>query len=211
MEKEKDKSTDAELLRQALGGEADAFGEIYDRWSGTIYRFALRLAGEQSMAEDVTHDLFMALMRDGHQYSGRGRFSSYLLTMTRHLVLHRLKRDRRYSPLDLENEDREIDPLPVDAAADPLRDLARAEATARVRQAILGLPLHYREAVLLCYLHELSYAEAAEVIGCTIGTICSRLSRARNLLAQRLQPEADDQQTAAEDHQVAVAVKWSKR
>lgn len=188
MEMENENITDAELLRLALGGDADAFGALYDRWSRTVYRFALRLSGEQSIAEDVTHDLFMALIRDGHQYEGRGKFSSYLYSRARHLVLHRLRRDRHFSWLDPEIKD--FNQLPVDPTADPLQDLARAEMTVRVRQAILALPLHYREVVLLCHLHELSYAEAAEVVGCTVGTICSRLSRARSLLAKRLQLEA---------------------
>lgn len=69
---------------------------------------------------------------------------------------------------------------------DPLAALTRNERIDAVRTAVLALPLHYREAVLLCHLHELSYAEAAEVIGCEIGTVCSRLYRARALLAERL-------------------------
>lgn len=196
MEKDKKNRTDAELLSWTLGGDTEAFGALYDRWSGTVYRFALRLSGEQSIAEDVTQDLFVALIRDGHQYEGRGKFSSYLLTMARHLVLHRLRRDRRFSPLETDDED--FDQWPSDPAADPLQDLARLELATRIRQAIFALPLHYREVVLLCYLHELSYAEAAEVVGCNIGTICSRLSRARALLAQRLRLDAGGQSGSGE-------------
>jgi len=209
MEMEKEERADAELLSLALGGDADAFGALYDRWSGVVYRFAWRLSGEQSLAEDVTHDLFMTLMRDGRQYEGRGKFSSYLISMTRRLVLHRLKRDRRFRPLDPEDED--FEQLPVDPTADPLQDLSRAEATARVRQAILALPLHYREVVLLCYLHELSYAEAAEVIGCAIGTVCSRLSRARQLLAKRLRPADGSPPSLGEEYRLAVGMKWGGR
>ncbi|MFN6202631.1 MAG: RNA polymerase sigma factor [Acidobacteriota bacterium] len=202
MEKDKKNRTDAELLSWTLGGDMEAFGALYDRWSGTVYRFALRLSGEQSIAEDVTQDLFVALLRDGHQYEGRGKFSSYLLTMARHLVLHRLRRDRRFSPLETDDEDFDQYPTgPADLAnpaPDPWQDLARVEVATRVRQAIFALPLHYREVVLLCYLHELSYAEAAEVIGCNIGTICSRLSRARALLAPRLRLDAGGQSGSGE-------------
>ena len=209
MEKEKEKRADAELLSLALGGDADAFEALYDRWSGVVYRFAWRLSGDQSLAEDVTHDLFMTLLRDGSQYEGRGKFSSYLLSITRHLVLHRLKRDRRFCPLDLKDE--EFDQLPVDPTADPLQELSRVEAAAKVRQAILGLPFHYREVVLLCYLHELSYAEAAEVIGCAIGTVCSRLSRARELLAKRLRPADGSPPSLGEEYRLAVGMKWGER
>jgi RNA polymerase sigma-70 factor (ECF subfamily) len=72
------------------------------------------------------------------------------------------------------------------AQTDPLADLTRDEMVEAVRRAVLALPAHYREVVLLCYLHELSYAEAADVIGCELGTVRSRLHRARALLAERL-------------------------
>jgi RNA polymerase sigma-70 factor (ECF subfamily) len=186
MKKYVDNRTDEELLRTALAGEASALGELYDRWSPTIYRFALRLSGEPSIAEDVTQDVFTCLMRDGHQYEGRGRFSSYLLTMARHAVYQRMKRERRFISLGLTVDDEEDCELPVAPGRDPLAELARTEVVGRVRQAVMALPLHYREVVLLCHLHELSYAEAAAVIGCEIGTVCSRLYRARDLLARRL-------------------------
>ncbi|NDD63444.1 MAG: RNA polymerase sigma factor [Acidobacteria bacterium] len=192
MEKETDKRADIDILRLALDGDTGAFGELYDRWSGTVYRFALRLSGEPSIAEDATHDLFTTLMRDGHQYEGRGKFSSYLLSIVRRLVLHRLRRERRFSSIDEDESD--FDQLPAnpetDFGVDPLRELTRHEAIDRVRQAVRSLPLHYREVVLLCHLHEMSYAEAAEVIGCEIGTVCSRLYRARDLLARRLRDDA---------------------
>src|SRR5262249_6661323 len=70
--------------------------------------------------------------------------------------------------------------------ADPLGDLTRTEMIEAVRSAILALPTHYREVVILCELHEMSYGEAAEVIGCAVGTIRSRLHRARALLVEKL-------------------------
>jgi RNA polymerase sigma-70 factor (ECF subfamily) len=73
---------------------------------------------------------------------------------------------------------------------DPLLDLARAETVQSVRDAIGVLPVHYREVVVLCELHEMSYAEAAAVLGCAIGTVRSRLHRARGLLVEKLRPVA---------------------
>jgi RNA polymerase sigma-70 factor (ECF subfamily) len=79
------------------------------------------------------------------------------------------------------------------AQDNPLNELARSETIAAVRQAILALPSHYREVVVLCDLHEMSYVEAAEVLRCAVGTVRSRLHRARSLLIERLRPtgEAD--------------------
>lgn len=189
-----DQTSDAELLRWMLAGNAAAFAQIYQRWQATIYRFALRLSGSVALAEDVTQEVFLALMRDGGQYTGRGSFVAYLLTIARHSVWRRLQRERRFTAWEtVEDSDDAL--LRDDScdAADPLADLMRNELTCAVRMAVQSLPLHYREVVLLCHLHELSYAEAAEVIGCEIGTVCSRLYRARALLAKSLaawKPEA---------------------
>lgn len=193
-----DQTSDAELLRLMLAGKRAAFAQLYQRWQAPVYRFALRLSGSVELAEDVTQDVFLTLMRDGAQYSGSGSFVAYLLTIARHSVLRRLQRERRFVTLETngESEDAPLpDGLPDDAVdeAGPLANLTRSEMTEAVRQAVQGLPLHYREVVLLCHLHELSYAEAAEVIGCEIGTVCSRLYRARALLAKSLaawKPEA---------------------
>ncbi len=179
--------SDEELLAGMLSGNGDCFDELYRRWQSGVYRFALRLSGSGSIAEDVTHDVFMSLIRDGHQYRGTGRLGSYLLSMARHGTMLRLKRERRYEPL----EDGEATgdgggAAVVDAQSDPLEQMAREEAVDAVRRAVLGLPLHYREVVLLCHFHELSYAEAAEVIGCEIGTVASRMHRAKGLLSMRL-------------------------
>ncbi|MFN7929239.1 MAG: sigma-70 family RNA polymerase sigma factor [Blastocatellia bacterium] len=182
-----DHLSDEELLRLMLAGDGGAFAVLYQRWGAQVYRFALRLSGMEALAEDVMQEVFLTLLREGQQYTGRGSFAAYLLTITRHSTLRRLQRERRF--VALEKDDEEGEDLPVElltAEADPLRELTRNEQIDAVRAAVLALPLHYREVVLLCHLHELSYAEAAQVIGCEMGTVCSRLYRARALLAERL-------------------------
>lgn len=187
MNKKLDNLNDQELLRLMLAGDGAAFAALYQRWQGSVYRYSLRMSGSVELAEDITQDVFLTLMRDGQQYAGRGSFAAYLLTMARHSLWRRLQRERRFVELAGEPDDNgEPSRENLFDAADPLANLARSEMTEAVRQAVQGLPLRYREVVLLCHLHELSYAEAAEVIGCEIGTVCSRLYRARALLAKSL-------------------------
>ncbi|HMV51469.1 MAG TPA: sigma-70 family RNA polymerase sigma factor [Blastocatellia bacterium] len=189
MKKSLDHLGDEELLRQMSAGDSLAFAELYRRWQSSVYRFALRMSGAEALAEDVTQDVFLTLMRDGGQYEGRGTFSSYVFTITRHSVLRRLQRERRFISFEQKTDVEADNELPFEEAIldeDPLAQLARNEMIEAVRQAVQALPLHYREVVLLCHLHELSYAEAAEIIGCEIGTVCSRLYRARALLGKRL-------------------------
>jgi RNA polymerase sigma-70 factor (ECF subfamily) len=193
-------SSDVELLRLMLAGDGAAFERLYQRWQSPLYRFALRMSGSETIAEDVTQDVFLTLMRDGGQYSERGSFAAYLFTIARHRVWRRLQRERWFVRLEIEETSEPEDALTTGwliAPADPLADLTRDEMVETVRRAVLSLPAHYREVVLLCYLHELSYAEAAEVIGCKLGAVRSRLHRARALLAEKLDAvkSADTPQT----------------
>jgi RNA polymerase sigma-70 factor (ECF subfamily) len=172
-----------------LAGDGGAFEQLYQRWQSPLYRFALRMSGSETIAEDVTQEVFLTLMRDGRQYSGRGSFAAYIFTIARHGAWRRLQRERWFVRLEIEEGVESNAGLTSDrliAQADPLADLTRDEIVEAVRRAVIALPAHYREVVLLCYLHELSYAEAAEVIGCELGTVRSRLHRARALLAEKL-------------------------
>jgi|SRR5262245_52655931 len=181
--------SDVELLRRMLAGDGGAFEKLYQRWQSPLYRFALRLSGSETIAEDVTQDAFLTLMRDGWQYSERGSFAAYLFAIARHRTWLRLQRERWFVRLEIDEIEESEDARATDrlvAQADPLANLTRDEIVEAVRRAVLALPLHYREVVLLCYLHELSYAEAAEVLGCELGTVRSRLHRARALLADKL-------------------------
>ena len=172
------------MLRRMLGGCAESFGALYDRRQGGVYRFALRMTGSEAFAEDVTQDVFLALMREGGQFDpARGSVRSYLYGMARHRVLRRLERERAHVPL--EEDEGTSEELPS-AADDPFADLAREEMVSLVRQAVLSLPAHFREVIVLCHLQELNYAEAAEVVSCPVGTVRSRLARARTLLVGKL-------------------------
>jgi RNA polymerase sigma-70 factor (ECF subfamily) len=180
--------TDDALLRQMLAGDEDAFVTLYRRRQGGVYRFALQMCGSEPIAEDVTQEVFMVLMREAHRYdTSRGSVAAYLYGIARNHVLRHLHRDRNsVQMVDETDEDGAALAALMVAEDDPLGDLTRSETIESVRQAVLGLPAHYREVVVLCELHEMSYAEAAEVLGCAVGTIRSRLHRARALLLDRL-------------------------
>jgi RNA polymerase sigma-70 factor (ECF subfamily) len=185
---ESSQTSDEELLRQMMAGNAAAFEMLYERRHPGVYRFALRMSGSAAFAEDITQDVFMMLMRDGHQFdAARGTVSGYLYGMARHRVLRRLERERSFISVDdetAENDQSLAGRFTSDE--DPLDDLSRQQMIGAVRQAVLALPPHYREVVVFCHLHEMSYEEAAEIIGCPVGTVRSRLSRARAMLLEKL-------------------------
>lgn len=171
-----------------LGGDARAFEALYDRRQGGIFRYALRMTGSQSIAEDVTQEVFLSLIRDHSDYQpSRGTVKSYLYGMARYRLLRRLQRERMLVSLDTSDGTTDETAFnDLTSASDPFRTLAHEEVVGLVRQAVLSLPEHFREVVVLCYLQEMNYAEAAEIIGCPIGTVRSRLARARALLMAKL-------------------------
>jgi RNA polymerase sigma-70 factor (ECF subfamily) len=180
-------SSDEELLRLMMKGDAEAFELLYDRRQGVIYRFALRMSGSEAVAEDVTQDVLIALMRDGSQFDpSRGTVAAYLYGMARHRVLRRIERDKSFIAIADEGKDESSAVELFIAEDDPLAALTRSRMIDAVRQAILALPAHYREVVVLTSLHEMNYDEAAEIIGCPVGTVRSRLHRARAMLIDKL-------------------------
>jgi RNA polymerase sigma-70 factor (ECF subfamily) len=176
--------TDEELLRRMREGDEDAFVTLYRRRQGGVYRYALQMSGSEATAEDVAQEVFMVLMRDSHKFDAeRGSLAGYLFGIARNLTLRRLERSRVFVPI---GDDDEGAVEVVADGVDPYGDLNRTETVELVRQAVRTLPDHYREAVVLCDLNELSYAEAADVLGCAVGTVRSRLHRGRSILVDRL-------------------------
>jgi RNA polymerase sigma-70 factor, ECF subfamily len=201
MKEQKDPS-DSELLQAMLAGDEAALATLYRRRQGSVYRFALQMSGSTALAEDVTQDVFMALMRSSNSYdSNRGPLAWFLLGMARNVLRQRLGRERFYTSLgDDAGESGGASELL--SLSDPLSELSRNETIEGVRKAVLSLPTRYREVVVLCELQELSYAEAAGVLGCAIGTVRSRLHRARGLLIDKLRP-ASQEDEAADDVKAA--------
>lgn len=179
---------DTELLRSMLAGDEEALALLYRRRQGSVYRFALQMSGSKSIAEDVTQEVFLFLMREGHVFDPeRGSLSAFLLGVARNHVLRRMRVDQLLTPIADDCDD-EAAFVAVETDPRPLDELARAETVELVRKAVLSLPAKYREVVVLCELQDVSYGEAAEILGCAIGTVRSRLHRARALLLAKLQP-----------------------
>jgi RNA polymerase sigma-70 factor, ECF subfamily len=181
-------STDEQLLQRMLAGSEEAFTALYRRRQGNIYRFALQMSGSRSVAEEVTQEVFMLLMSQGHRYEPtRGSLVSYLYGIARNFVLRSLEKDRLYVSLEAEGDDRNGSTAEtLTFPGDLLGDLTRFERIESLRLAVLALPPHYREVVVLCDFHEMSYADAAVALDVALGTIRSRLHRAHLLLVERL-------------------------
>ncbi len=186
---------DDDLLRRTAAGEEQAFAEIYRRYHACVYRFAMQMSGSVEVAEEVTQEVFLVLMHKANEFDpSRARLSSWLYGIARNQVLRQLERRTGSVPLEISDaEDAPDLPPELVTVFDPVESLTREERAALLREAVLSLPPRYREVVVLCDLHEMSYAEAAAVAGCAVGTIRSRLHRSRELLHAKLAARAQAQ------------------
>jgi RNA polymerase sigma-70 factor, ECF subfamily len=173
----KDDLSDADLLHLAAGGNQEAFVILYRRHHGPVFRFALHMSGRVETAEEVTQEVFLALLAGLRRYAReRGPLQPYLIGMARNHV-------RRYIaqvPNTLPHTPR------PDCREDFADELSSEQDLVTLRAAILKLPPKYREVVVLCDLEGLEYSEAAAQLSCAIGTVRSRLHRARSILEARL-------------------------
>ncbi len=178
MTAECERSRDRDLLRRFRAGDRDAFTAIYRANQTAVFRFALHMTGDRMKATEVTQDVFVWLIHHPGDFDpDRGDLGAFLIGVTRKL-LHRHQRNERRLVAFTE--------APEHAVYQPSLEGSRDSEAAELRKAIAALPPRYREAVVLCDLEDQSYEEAASAMDCAIGTVRSRLHRARGLLARKL-------------------------
>ena len=179
---------DTELLRQMRSGTAAAFQALYRRHHGPLYRFALLRTGSSDTAADVIQEVFMGLLTDSFKFDPlRGPLPNFLFGVTRLMILKHEQPRLREQCYDEPDDDKDDD---LDHAAcgsqEPLARLLSDELAEQVRRALALLAPHYRDPLILYELHDMSYQQIADICQIDIGTVRSRLSRARVAMAKRL-------------------------
>jgi RNA polymerase sigma-70 factor (ECF subfamily) len=176
------------------GGDEEAFISLYRRRQSDIYRYVFGMSNSTITTEDVTQEVFVNLIRHADRFDpARGSVRSFLYGIARNCLLQHFERERPYVPYDGEIAEDGSSALQNALRPDmnnPLAELTTAELLDDLRQAVLRLPLKYREAVVLCDLQEMDYVDAAAVMRCPVGTVRSRLHRGRDLLLQKLKSVA---------------------
>jgi RNA polymerase sigma-70 factor, ECF subfamily len=177
---------EAELLLRAGRGDEAAFLLLYERHRTPVFRFACRVLGSAPLAEDVTQECFLSILRRPDAFRAeRASLRTYLCAIARHLALKQLRKRGQETLVDDPPEAAGASAAP---GADPLRRVVEAEEAEAVRAAVLALPPLQREAVVLFEYQEMSLADVAAVCDTDVGTVKSRLHRARERLRRTLTP-----------------------
>ncbi len=191
-------------MRRLSTGDEGAFLEFYRRHQGGVYRYAVHMTGLPEAAADVVQETFLTLIRHAGKFDEeKGAPAAFLYGIARNHVRKFQKKESRYVTLGDEMGDGDWPGRTGDRASHKgngrypeksgetqtvLDGLEREETVQRLREAVLTLPLHYREPVTLCDLEGKSYVEVSSLLACPVGTVRSRLNRARSILLEKLRP-----------------------
>jgi RNA polymerase sigma-70 factor (ECF subfamily) len=167
-----------DLVERFRSGDRDAFTALYRAHQAAVFRFAFHMTSDRAKASEITQDVFVWLIHHAGEFDpARGELGAFLVGVTRKFLQRKRSDERRFVPFEEMAE----------KAAQPDPGASRRESQSiELRKAIQALPVGYRETVVLCDLEGKSYEEAAGLLECAIGTVRSRLHRARALLARKL-------------------------
>lgn len=181
------------LINKAVEGDAAAFSEIYFTLCDSIYGFTYRMTNKNSIAEDITQEVFMFFVEHPEKYDAeRGSLFSFLCGVARNRVLNFLKKSG--TRLETNNfEVKDIENLSNGNGHSPLKVLLDKEFSAKIEECVAELSPFQREVLILRELEDLSYEEIAEITESDIGVVKSRLYRARRNLARELTPYLADE------------------
>ncbi len=185
-----DPAEDLALLTDMRRGNAAAFEALYRRHQAPLFRFALLRCGTAESAGDIVQEIFMGLLTDTLKFNpARGALQGFLFGVARNLALKRDEANWRFVSHHKSGDDDGDDFADdiVDPAPQPAQRLLDHEQADIVRQALMKLAPHYRDVVILYEMHDHSYVEIAQICNIDVGTVRSRLSRARAKLARLLE------------------------
>ena len=187
---------DSQVVQRFLDGEPRAFGELVDRYDNRLLNFVYRTVGDRERAQDLVQETFVRVYRHLHRFDQSKKFSTWIYTIAGNLAKNEL-RNRSRNPLVLfqtikKNWDADHRPLEWEDSKLKPDDLYRKRHLKElVDRAVQELPEHHRIVFVLRELEGKTYEEIADITGCNLGTVKSRLNRARNNFARIIGPWLD--------------------
>ena len=177
--------TEKELVRAAAGGDENAFGELVRMYENKAYHLALRMCGNEEDASDVAQDAFLAAWRGLPSFRGEAGFSTWLYRLVSNAAIDHMRRTKHQrGQVSLDDEEQSVDV--ADSAPTPHEAAESRDLTEAVAQGLNQLSEDHRTVRVMREMQELSYEEIADTLSLDLGTVKSRISRARNALRKIL-------------------------
>ncbi len=167
---------DSELLANIASGDKLAFEKLCSHYGERIFRYAFRLTADATKAEEVTNDVMLEVWKNAGKFECRSKVSTWLLGITRHVAFNAIRR-KQVETVDIEDT---TPPISDDTGAD--RAIDHRKLKEGLRQALLKLSPEHRDVIELTFFHECSYQEIADIVGCPVNTVKTRMFHARKLL-----------------------------
>ena len=185
--------TDMDILAQVSAGNVDAYGKIVGRYNGRLYNFVYRFVGDRETAEDVVQETYLRAFRKRKEYRAIANFSTWLFTISGNLAKSELRRRKRWRMFSIERDEETDTGMDIpDESARPDKVAESSLADGQIQQAIASLPDNYKQVILLRDVQGMSYQEISDIVDCPVGTVKSRVNRARLKLQQKLKNEGRD-------------------
>jgi RNA polymerase sigma-70 factor (ECF subfamily) len=181
-------TSDEQIVERALTGDAEAFGEIVQRWERRIFALSFGMLGREEDARDATQETFLAAFRNLRAFRGEAKVSSWLhrIAVNQCITRQRRAKVRNESALETE-EEKNAASFAAPVRYSPVRVVESRETTAAVRTAINSLPVELRQVVVMKEFEELTFQEIADALSLPLSTVKSRLYTALKQLQMRLQ------------------------
>ena len=187
--------SDEELVSRSIGGDADSFNQLVLRWERPIYALAYRVIGREEDARDVCQETFLRAFRALGGFRGQAKFSSWLYRIALNLCRDWVRRQRRTPVVPLPED---VDVIELAASREPTEPIeelvARRDLTRAVEKAMARLPEEQRTAIILKEYHGLTFQEIADLVGCPLSTVKTRLYQGLTVLRRELDQNAGRQE-----------------
>lgn len=162
------------IIARARRGDAHAFEQLVTAYRNQVFRLALRMCGNEADADEVAQEAFLSAWKGLPNFRGESRFSTWLYQLTTHAAIDLMRREKRQAAAE------DIDEITTaDDGPSPQQQVERAETQREIRSALMQLPEEYRQVLLLRFMQELSYEEIGRALKLPVGTVKSRLNRAK--------------------------------
>ena len=197
--------SDEELVARCVQGDADSFNQLVVRWERPIYALAYRVIGREEDARDVCQEAFLRAYRAIRGFKGQAKFSSWLYRITLNLCRDWMRRQRR-APFVHPREDVDLVELAGEEVSETIEDrVARKDLGRVVARVMARLPEEQRTAIVLKEYHGLTFQEIADLIGCPLSTVKTRVYQGLAVLRRELEPLALDRSPAAKGNATPVS------